>query len=208
MRILNLYSGIGGNRKLWTPSGYEHEITAVEYDKAIAEAYQDRYPNDKVVIGDAKQYLLNHYKEFDFIWASPPCQTHTQVRKVAVGSRFDAEAVYPDMSLYQMILFLDNYFKGKYVVENVIPFYTPIIKPSCKIDRHIYWSNFKISVIDIVKDKIHMEVKASDLDKIIKDTSKIKNKVQVVRNQVNYETGKHIFDCALNKVEHKQGGLF
>jgi len=205
MKILNLYAGIGGNRKLW---GDEHEIIAVEYDRAIAEAYQDRYPHDKVVIGDAKQYLLDHYKEFDFIWASPPCQTHTQVRKAAVGSRFGAEAVYPDMSLYQMILFLDNYFKGKYVVENVIPFYTPIIKPSCKIDRHIYWSNFKISVIDIVKDKIHMEVKASDLDKIIKDTSKIKNKVQVVRNQVNYETGKHILDCALNQVEHKQGGLF
>ena len=27
MKILNLYSGIGGNRKLW---GDEHEVTAVE----------------------------------------------------------------------------------------------------------------------------------------------------------------------------------
>ena len=27
MRILNLYAGIGGNRKLW---GEEHEVTAVE----------------------------------------------------------------------------------------------------------------------------------------------------------------------------------
>ena len=27
MKILNLYAGIGGNRKLW---GDEHEITAVE----------------------------------------------------------------------------------------------------------------------------------------------------------------------------------
>ena len=205
MKILNLYSGIGGNRKLW---GDNHDITAVEFDPAIAEAYKSRFPNDKMVVGDAKQYLLDHYKEFDFIWASPPCQTHTQVRKVAVGSKFGAEAIYPDMSLYQMIIFLDNYFKGNYVVENVIPFYTPIIKPSCQIDRHIYWSNFNISIINVEKDKIHMEVKASDLDKIIEDTSNIKNKVQVVRNQVNYETGKHILDCAMGTVQHKQGGLF
>ena len=35
-KILNLYAGIGGNRKLW---GDEHEITAVEYDEATADVY-------------------------------------------------------------------------------------------------------------------------------------------------------------------------
>lgn len=34
MKILNLYCGIGGNRKLW---GDEHEITAVEWDSNIAK---------------------------------------------------------------------------------------------------------------------------------------------------------------------------
>ena len=43
MRILNLYAGIGGNRKLW---GDEHEITAVESEKYIADAYKQLYPND------------------------------------------------------------------------------------------------------------------------------------------------------------------
>ena len=43
MRILNLYAGIGGNRKLW---GDEHEVTAVEYDSEIAGIYQDFFPND------------------------------------------------------------------------------------------------------------------------------------------------------------------
>jgi DNA (cytosine-5)-methyltransferase 1 len=32
MRILNLYAGIGGNRKLW---GDDHEITAVELNLLI-----------------------------------------------------------------------------------------------------------------------------------------------------------------------------
>lgn len=50
MKILNLYAGIGGNRKLW---GDEHEITAVEINPEIAEIYKNLYPQDTVIIGDA-----------------------------------------------------------------------------------------------------------------------------------------------------------
>ena len=71
MKILNLYAGVGGNRKLWEDG---HEITAVEHNSEIAEVYQDLYPSDKVVVADAHQYLLENYKDFDFIWSSPPCQ--------------------------------------------------------------------------------------------------------------------------------------
>jgi DNA (cytosine-5)-methyltransferase 1 len=55
-KILNLYAGIGGNRKLW---GDDYEITAVEYNEHIAKVYTNQFPNDKVIIGDAHQYLLN-----------------------------------------------------------------------------------------------------------------------------------------------------
>ena len=41
MKILNLYAGIGGNRKLW---GDEHEITAIENNTSIAYIYQDFFP--------------------------------------------------------------------------------------------------------------------------------------------------------------------
>ena len=76
MKILNLYAGIGGNRKNW---GDTHEITAVEYDPKIAAIYRDFFPNDKVIIADAHQYLLDHFSEFDFIWSSPPCQSHSKL---------------------------------------------------------------------------------------------------------------------------------
>jgi DNA (cytosine-5)-methyltransferase 1 len=36
MRILNLYAGIGGNRKLWT----DCEVTAVENVQHIADVYK------------------------------------------------------------------------------------------------------------------------------------------------------------------------
>ena len=74
MKILNLYAGIGGNRKLW---GDEHEITAVEYDVKIAECYKKLFPNDNVIVADAHEYLRKHFREYDFIWASPPCPTHS-----------------------------------------------------------------------------------------------------------------------------------
>jgi len=78
MKILNLYCGIGGNRKLWQG----HEITAVENNEQIAKIYQDYFPDDKVVVGDAHQYLLEHFEEFDFIWSSPPCPTHSQLGRL------------------------------------------------------------------------------------------------------------------------------
>ena len=96
MRILNLYAGIGGNRKLW---GDEHEITAVEYKQEIADIYKDFFPNDEVIVSDAHQYLLDNFKEFDFIWSSPPCQSHSSFRQNICVRYRGTEPVYPDMRL-------------------------------------------------------------------------------------------------------------
>jgi len=136
MKVLNLYCGIGGNRKLWQ----DVEVTAVEYDPKIAAIYKDFFPNDTVIVGDAHQYLLDHYKEFDFIWASPPCPTHSGVNHFLVAQ---GHVRYPDMSLYQEIIFLQHFFEGKYCIENVKPYYEPLIKPQYS-GRHCFWANFKI----------------------------------------------------------------
>jgi DNA (cytosine-5)-methyltransferase 1 len=104
MKILNLYAGIGGNRKLW---GDIHHITAVELDPRIAEIYKDLYPGDTVVIGDAHQFLLEHYMEYDFVWASPPCPSHS-----ITNYFLNAKGIirYPDMNLYQEIILLQHLF--------------------------------------------------------------------------------------------------
>ncbi len=110
MKILNLYAGIGGNRKLW---GNDHEITAVENNPKIAKIYKEFFPKDKVIVGEAHQYLLDHFKEFDFIWSSPPCPSHSHIRKeLAVGTG-QSKPIYPDMKLYEEILFLQHYYSGK-----------------------------------------------------------------------------------------------
>jgi len=108
MKILNLYSGIGGNRHLW---GDEHEITAVEIDKNISSIYQEKFPHDKIVNTDAHSYLLYHYEEYDFIWSSPPCPSHSRI------CYSQKEKKFADMSLYEEIILLQSWFKGKYVVD-------------------------------------------------------------------------------------------
>jgi len=55
-KVLNLYAGLGGNRLKWTGC----EVTAVELEPDLARLYQERFPNDKVIIADAHQYLLDH----------------------------------------------------------------------------------------------------------------------------------------------------
>ena len=72
MKILNLYAGIGGNRKLWNEILPGAKVTAVELDIKIAKVYKELSPNDEVIIGDAHQYLLENHEKFDFIWSSPP----------------------------------------------------------------------------------------------------------------------------------------
>ena len=145
MKILNLYAGIGGNRKLW---GDEHEVVAIEIDSKIAKIYQDFFPNDKVIVCDAHEFLLKHFEEFDFIWSSPPCPSHSKVRRLMSGEGQQNKPIYPDMKLYEEILLLKHYFKGKWVVENVMSFYKPLIK-QFELQRQCFCSNFTLHKIVI-----------------------------------------------------------
>ena len=194
LKILNLYAGIGGNRKLWT----DVEVTAVELNPEIAAIYSDFFPSDTVIVTDAHDYLLQHYKEFDFIWSSPPCQSHSRMRRY--GVEFEQyQAIYPDLSLYQEILLLDGFFKGKYVVENVKPYYKPLV-PATEIDRHLFWSNFIIENFQANKDKIHNEISSNTTHYGFNLNGKKTNnrKDQVLRNLVNPEIGLYILNCARN----------
>jgi DNA (cytosine-5)-methyltransferase 1 len=214
IKILNLYAGIGGNRKLW---GGDMKVVAVENNPEIASIYQDFFPNDEVVVADAHQYLLEHYHEFDFIWSSPPCPTHSRLRKV-ISMNSGAKAVYPDMKLYEEILFLEGYFEGKWVVENVISWYNPLIKPY-ELERHYFWSNFVLPKITISDGKIelcngyHQEDDKMQCERLAREFGYDLSKYDLttmkartmLRNCVNPKTGKHIYDFAF---KHKQHQLF
>lgn len=141
MNVLNLYAGVGGNRKHWQGC----QVTAVEANEKIAAVYQRQHPNDTVIVGDAHEYLRQHHGDFDFIWSSPPCQTHS---KMAKATRHKNRR-YPDMTLYEEILFLQHFFKGRWVVENVAPFYEPLVQPTQQVGRHLFWTNFDFEAEDV-----------------------------------------------------------
>lgn len=202
MKILNLYAGIGGNRKLWT----DVEVTAIEMNPDIAKIYKDFFPNDTVIVADAHQYLLDHFKEFDFIWSSPPCQSHSVCNHFLKG-----QGIYrfPDMKLWQEIIFLKHFFKGKYVVENVKSYYSPLYPPQ-EIGRHYFWANFKISDIKIdyqIGTMNRQTSKETQRKAIIREAQipeflslrelqnfKLSNKRQVLRNCVLPKIGLHVLN--------------
>lgn len=190
MKILNLYAGIGGNRKLWPDT---HEITAVELDPDIAAVYQSLYPNDTVIVGDALEYLEKHFQSFDFIWSSPPCPSHGQYRHNVgvVGKGFTP--IIPDMTLYAQIVFLRTYFKGAWVVENTKPYYEPLIEPAFILHRHMFWASDTVPHKDFKPAKIRNKNKISGFDGYeAVAQSKIKNKRQVLRNCILPELGEYI----------------
>ena len=215
MKILNLYACLGGNRYKWNEVKEDIEVTAVEWDEELAKLYQERFPNDTVIVADAHQYLLDHYKEFDFIWSSPPCPTHSRARYWAIGAN-GKNPTYPNMNLYSEILLLDYHFKGKYVVENVIPYYQPMLNPK-KRGRHLYWTNFNLPS-NLRDRRFKISQTKNELQELCKfheiDLSTYKgdqSKVKIGRNLVDYDAGKTIFETALGiirKQDVKQTELF
>ena len=208
MKILNLYACLGGNRYKWDEVT-KVDVTAVEWDEELARLYQERFPNDKVIVADAHQYLLEHYTEFDFIWSSPPCPTHSRAR----GWNTKVETKYPDMKLYEEIILLETVskgkiprYKGKYVVENVIPYYEPLIYGQ-KRHRHLYWANFRLPNILSNRENPQVCQGRNELNRMSNfhdyDFKKYKGKQaikKIARNLVDYEAGKTILSTVLKIV--------
>ena len=198
LKVLNLYACLGGNRLKWDNSLID--VTAVELDPYLAECYKKRFPNDTVIVGDAHQYLLDHYKEFDFIWSSPPCPTHS---KINISMKTKRKMNYPDMKLYQEIIFLESFFDGKYCVENVDPYYKPLI-PAKKRGRHLFWSNFSIPNFK-ANDAVIRQYQIKDLEAHHGiDLSQYKgsqNRRKIGRNLVHFETGRIIFNAAYGIIQ-------
>lgn len=192
MRILNLYAGIGGNRALW---GAEHTITAIENVHHIANVYRELWPNDTVIETDAHEYLLRHHKEFEFIWSSPPCPTHSrlQIPQNAIGN-----VRYPDMALYQEIILLQNFSHIPWVIENVIGYYDPLIPPTRELQRHYFWTNFYLAKFYNPKgsfDVVRNNIKRLEDYHGIKLPNGSKEARKLLRNAVMPELGLHVFNC-------------
>lgn len=199
MKILNLYCGIGGNRKNWSN---DHQVTAVEKSTEIAKIYSKYFPDDQIIVGDAHSYLEKNYQHYDFIWSSPPCVTHSRLQIAGVFNN-QYKPTYFDYKLYQEIIFLKSFFKGQYLVENVVPYYELFIKPNYLFSNHFFWCNFPIDFLNYKDDHkkvLHMKKKlVSTGSQFGFDISKFKLKQRkdtIIRNTFNPYLGEFILDQA------------
>ncbi|MDR2930644.1 MAG: DNA cytosine methyltransferase [Propionibacteriaceae bacterium] len=146
-KVLNLYAGIGGNRAGWP---VDVQVTAVELDPQVAEAYATLWPGDDLVIGDAHQYLLEHFMDgWGLIWTSPPCPSHSKLRRFEHAR---GHYVYPRLDmLYGEIILLQSFCPPDtaFLVENVIPYYPPLIPPTGQLGRHYAWSNRSLPMVAV-----------------------------------------------------------
>lgn len=213
MKILILFGGIGGNRTLW---GDEHEITAIENDSDIANIYKKRFPEDILYKTDALEFVENKLDNYDFIWASPECKTHSRLNLPLAKQRNKMPVIPDDKSLYGLIRWLKKFCHGMWVVENTQDYLGFLIRPTVNLGRHFYWSNFPIPVkkFSILKDMDHKSWRqlcefhsinpALLPNTLIWDRNHDKRRT-ILRNCVDYRIGKYILDCA---IKPKQKTLF
>ena len=202
MKVLNLYAGLLGNRRLWP----DHvEVTNVELNSQICGVIERQFPQDTLITDDAHQYLLDHANEYDFIWSSPPCQSHSRM----IRSGKNRKPRYPDLKLYEEILFLQHNFKGIWVVENVVPYYDYLVGPEAVIGRHVFWSNFSLDGIEDVPRPANfinqttlagrralLDWLGFDMDEVIYYDGN-HCPAQVLRNCVHPELGRQVMDRAI-----------
>lgn len=207
MKIFNGFAGLGGNSMFWQ----EHQVIAVEENEKIAAVYEKLHPNHDVIIGDAYEYFKNNHDRFDFAWFSPPCQKHSRMMKATRHKVAD----YPDFRLYELITFLQHFFKGDWVVENVVPYYEPLIQPSKKVGRHLFWSNFSFDVEEVKQPKgfitkSNLQGKQEMMDWLGMQFDEViyykgnHCPVQVLRNCVHPMIGKQILDSLQGKAKGQQ----
>ena len=200
MKILIGCAGIAGESEKW--DDVENEITHVEIDPKIAKVISDRKPNRIVVVGDAYDYLLNNYPNYDAIWFSPTCQANSRM----IRSGKNRSPRFPDLRLYELKIFLEYNFKGLFVIENVVPYYKPVIEPTAKLGRHLFWANFEITPFELKQPKNFIMLGTVKGSKELKEWLGINydgniyyngnhDPCQVLRNCVHPLLGNHVFEC-------------
>jgi len=197
MILLDLFAGVGGTalgiQNFLEDRNITYSYYAVEYDNEIIKAHELFRPQSIVIEADAYIIVYSDLREYAFIWASPPCQSHSQCNMF-----WDRRN--PDMRLWDLI----NYFKElskPFIVENVKPYYKPLIKPTLKIRRHYFWSNLPLEPFEFEKSPKGFTRMSIEDWRIYHNVPKeaithirdLKRRRQILRNMVHWSISYNLF---------------
>lgn len=116
MIAADLFSGVGGLSQGFISAGFEMAF-AIEFDKAIADAYASNHPGTEMINEDICgvdiDALKKRHPHVDLIMGGPPCQGFSQK-----GKRLNIND--PRNFLFQQFVrFVDSYRPKYFVLENV-----------------------------------------------------------------------------------------
>ena len=140
---------------------------------------------------DAHEYLLDNFDQFDFIWSSPPCQSHSGLSRLNFYKY--GQRRYPDLRLYEEIIFLRQYCEASWVVENVVPYYKPLIHGEVR-GRHMFWSKRYIPEFNFSGVSVGKGASRRDYEECLGVTLPKGVEFQWIQNMVHPRLGLEIFD--------------
>lgn len=191
IKFLNTFAGVGGNTELLDRDKFE--VTHIELYSKPTRYLEENFPNDIVLRKNAWRYIPENFRDYDIVWASPSCKTHSRARVFQLSDRYvNGNFELPDERLWMLIKWLKVFGSRMiWIVENVIPFYTSIEIPTALVGRHLVWSNKRIGD------------KSFEADQII-----YKQKGSFDRDRMNPEIGKYIIEQAINDKQTSLEGDF
>ena len=210
-KVLDLFAGIGGTTlgiisylESYGSEPFDYEYIAIENDPEVIEAREklfNIYEGHTLYIINTDAYtFLNttSSKEYDFIWASPPCQSHSRLNMFYNRKN-------PDMRLWSLITRLQQQ-QIPFIVENVEPYYREPIQHTLELGRHRFWSNKPLLPFEVPerqKDWGWMGIPDWEEYHGIESrvTSHIKDRMkrrQVLRNMTHYSISYSIIKQILN----------
>ncbi len=227
LRILDLFCGVGGVargfQKYLLENGIEFEYYAVDINDAILLAHRILNPHSVTLKRDAYSFTDHELRSYDFIWASPPCESHSRLMWIYNKNQPEKWEP-PDKKLWQLIERL--YRLGiPFVVENVRPYYRPPMRPTSYVCRHALWSNLSIPPFDYsrinidffehIKDDVHKLVEYHELngvaERIIKTIGGVRKARDALRDmvhhRVSYEIAKRVIPQILDGRIYRQTHL-
>jgi len=155
MRMLDLFSGLGGASEAFAQNGWR----VIRIDNNPIFGIGGEHEVEGTIIRDVMTLESYDPGKLDFLWASPPCYefslAYSAPRAIAMREGVEFE---PDMTLLEQTIKLIDLYKPRYwCIENVLgasKYFAEKLGPHrVKLGSALLWGNFPIIGLEAIETK-------------------------------------------------------